>query len=77
MKQKGEEGKQKNQEELINFLQSKIDEIEKKLQTTQKVSKHFTIRNTIFFKKITQVLFKNWTKLKKNIKEQHFYFETI
>jgi len=38
MKQKGEEGKQKNQEELINFLQSKIDEIEKKLQTTQKVS---------------------------------------
>lgn len=34
----GEESKQKNNEELIQFLQSKIDEIEKKQQTVTKVS---------------------------------------
>lgn len=33
-----EEAKAKNNEELIHFLESKIDEIEKKLYTTQKVS---------------------------------------
>ena len=33
---KKDDAKKKNQEELIHFLESKIDEIEKKLHTTQK-----------------------------------------